>query len=588
MTSATTQTIGVSNNDWQINYTGDPTLPAAVAGSTTTYIIAPCDYNPYQTGVASTCPASVNTNQYEFINIAFIPGEQGIISSRPAGGTAPSGTAWPAGSIMRRWIANIISGNQDVNIQRFATNIVGSSNGYFNFICNDAGPNPCAQVVVGTLFNDGVLNELGRDTVGPNNLVLRNFQPNVNPQNGLAPLYGSGCVKLMAASGLTLEGSTQFQTTMNSLNVQGIPGPGIANGVAAQGLSSCVIIPTHPNNGAPFIPSAFVMDEASNSTYSCVDGVVGHCSIQSGLQLGTPGTGAVGGPSPGQQLFRGTGFSISSDQVDTAGFTTTAPITAWSVNAINGAATVSLTLTLSSSAIVPLTGSCVGISGLVAGAVFNTTTYGTCDAVTAKLSPTSFTVTAFSQSNILPANTPLSATEAGTATLYMPGMRANVQGGPTLTGVNSGWDWDFWTGSAWSPAFSIRQTATAGNAIATFPGTTDTEIAFPVTIGNLSNLAINSQNYSAGSWTLGSTTIGATGQPGPLGFGNVATRFDFTSASTLITDSSATFPLTANTLYMACAWMMGTGGATGAGWNFSIGRMPSATPFAINGIWRYN
>jgi len=503
LTSTAPTTTGVSTvvaSSWFRNYTTDPSQSTDITAMLATLQAFPCDYNPTQTGVPSACNPTVNTNQTEVFNGTFSTDGLHYITRKLGGSTvttaAGTGPAWGPGTIITYQVVGMALGSNggEYNKLRASSDLILGGGGAYDYTsqCNDQGPSPCGQILIGTFYNPiyfwpGTVQGGGHILIMQQDTQTTNAQP-PNPATGVS------CIKVFDKSHVSLVESGGGIDVVSNNYMQTGESPAVANGTVTHGMSHCVIVPQYQNQLAGNVwqtQSPLIHDTFTNSFLSCAGGNVGNCRFKSDVVVPSPnGAASLGGSSTGgYALPYGHTFTNAEDQMDTAGYTATGTITSWSWNQGSGLATFQSTMN-------PGLGNYVFISGLVQGSFLNN--FGTPqydNGWSVQSSTASQFVVWFNGSGYgIPLGTPTSATEGGNVTMYKPIMRTHVQGGPNNTGANVGWDFQLYNGSAWQNGVSMHATA-----------------ANPSNLNFASNGHINqtaTKNW-AGNCTMASGTCGA-------------------------------------------------------------------------------
>ena len=528
------QSLTVNNGSWFPIATGDPGNIYSIAGSNVNWVIYPPDYNPYQTGVASCCVAGVNTNQYEFVTGAMDTTNVLHITARNQGGTAPSGVAWPIGSLLDQRFFGFQAISNTINLQRQVGNYKGSSgNGFYDGHCSDLGPNICAD-----LINGGIPNfRTQYPMLGGPNVTIDNYLNFSAPQGdpAAANAGGSNCMKILGGN-VTFNGVSPV-IQISSFG-QMAEGTGIVNGIARHLLSSCIVMVQQNINGTLTLPSSTAVDEATNTRYFCDGTTAPGCGFDSNVRTGLSYPSFGGSTAGLPNVFTGYQFAPAYDVIDGNVVQASAAITAWSIPSISSNATNNLTLTTTLN---PGFGNCVQITGLTVGAIFNNT--GQCWHVQSSTSTQTIVGTPVLG---VPASLPLSATESGTVSVLKPTWKYHCQGGPTFTGTNVGCDWDIYsgTGSTYNAGLKLRQDSTPGvldisdlsTTNWTFNGNLSFIRPFPsLTVSGVSNLGFT----FAGPFTNLVSWSWAIGTGGTHGWANAS--YTVTLDSTDIADPTGSF-----------------------------------------------
>lgn len=147
--SGTGTSVTVNDPTWMPQFFGQATDATADDGNWYPYVIMPQDYNR-----ASTAPSAyvsgLNQDQFEIVNAeGFTP--DGVLHIQPggrnAGGNAPAGTQWPAGSVVEEYMsagANVELDNIHINLLQGPF----SANGW-NVGCNQTNYHACGEILVG-------------------------------------------------------------------------------------------------------------------------------------------------------------------------------------------------------------------------------------------------------------------------------------------------------------------------------------------------------------------------------------------------------------------------------------------------------
>ena len=335
------QSLTVNNGSWFPIATGDPGNIYSIAGSNVNWVIYPPDYNPYQTGVASCCVAGVNTNQYEFVTGAMDTTNVLHITARNQGGTAPSGVAWPIGSLLDQRFFGFQAISNTINLQRQVGNYKGSSgNGFYDGHCSDLGPNICAD-----LINGGIPNfRTQYPMLGGPNVTIDNYLNFSAPQGdpAAANAGGSNCMKILGGN-VTFNGVSPV-IQISSFG-QMAEGTGIVNGIARHLLSSCIVMVQQNINGTLTLPSSTAVDEATNTRYFCDGTTAPGCGFDSNVRTGLSYPSFGGSTAGLPNVFTGYQFAPAYDVIDGNVVQASAAITAWSIPSISSNATNNLTLT---------------------------------------------------------------------------------------------------------------------------------------------------------------------------------------------------------------------------------------------------
>ena len=245
-TAAATTT--VADNRWLPYVTS--LSDADGAGNFHVMRILPCDYLIGSTATSS-CNPSVQRGQYENV-YAMGYGTNGmrIVSRNLGGSTAPSGTAWAAGSFLGE-IANIGEPFYPVifeNMNAHAINSAGGSN--WAPLCIDGTIYTCGEVLIGN-----VPNELTSFSYGENyaNGFIGGQQGAVNIQSGsfvfdpsVGGLIGQAAVKFVGVGGTSYVGGGFFPPFMLP---GGLDGTGVTTGNLTAGNSTYA--PAEYNAQAP-------------------------------------------------------------------------------------------------------------------------------------------------------------------------------------------------------------------------------------------------------------------------------------------------------------------------------------------------
>ena len=104
--AANSLTVAVHDVSWMPQYFGDLADLNAGAGNSYSYVIMPQDYNRASSAASAYAPG-VKQNQYEIVNVLGFASDGNLhiqTGGRNAGGgNAPTGTAWPAGSVIEQY-----------------------------------------------------------------------------------------------------------------------------------------------------------------------------------------------------------------------------------------------------------------------------------------------------------------------------------------------------------------------------------------------------------------------------------------------------------------------------------------------------
>jgi hypothetical protein len=151
--SGTGLAAAVNNGSWMPQYFGLVSDLSLNDGNYYPYVLMPQDYNR-----ASSAPSAyvsgLNQNQYEIVNAEGFSAD-GMLHVQPggrhAGGNAPAGTQWPAGTVVEEYTDN----NPSVELDSVHINQVQgpATGGGWQVACNQATVNACAEIVVGNLVD---------------------------------------------------------------------------------------------------------------------------------------------------------------------------------------------------------------------------------------------------------------------------------------------------------------------------------------------------------------------------------------------------------------------------------------------------
>ncbi len=141
--------VSVHDTSWMPQYFALASDATADDGDYYPYLILPQDYNR-----ASTAPSAyvsgLKQNQYEIVNAEGFASD-GMLHIQPggrnAGGTAPAGTAWPAGSVVEEYQSSGATVELDgVHVNNVQGPLVG---GGWSAGCNETNANACGEILVG-------------------------------------------------------------------------------------------------------------------------------------------------------------------------------------------------------------------------------------------------------------------------------------------------------------------------------------------------------------------------------------------------------------------------------------------------------
>ncbi|HTW44613.1 MAG TPA: glycosyl hydrolase family 28-related protein [Acidobacteriaceae bacterium] len=190
--------VPVASTQWFPSYVNDPADASSVSGLE--YRIMPQDFANGSTA-ASADVSGVEQGQYENVIGIFAGDGQFHIQTRNySGSTAPSNTAWPAGSI----IAEVPQSNYGtLQVADSHLNDIDPPNGNWAADCNDSGSNICGEAIVGNIPN-GYTTFASKDgganvSVDFNNDEWWGF---CSEQE----ITGEGCVKISALGSVVMQG----------------------------------------------------------------------------------------------------------------------------------------------------------------------------------------------------------------------------------------------------------------------------------------------------------------------------------------------------------------------------------------------
>ncbi len=191
--------VNVHDASWMPQFFGLTSDALQNNGDYYPYVLLPQDFNR-----ASTAPSAyvsgLNQNQFEIVNAeGFTP--DGVLhiqpSGRHAGGSAPAGTQWPAGTVVEEYA----QANPSVELDTVHINqIQGPQSGSgWQVGCNQANTNVCAEIVVGNMA------DVENPTATPATNQVGLYAPLQDPND---PLTG-------AAGLLTMRHMEMFNATGN-------------------------------------------------------------------------------------------------------------------------------------------------------------------------------------------------------------------------------------------------------------------------------------------------------------------------------------------------------------------------------------
>ena len=151
--SATGLSTAVNDVSWMPQYFGDLTDLNAGSGNSYPYVIMPQDYNRASSAASAYVPG-VQQNQYEVVNILGFASDGNLYiqsGGRNAGGsTAPSGTQWPAGSVIEQY-SGYAGFEGTVELDDVHLNQVQgpTASGGWQVACNQTNVYACGEIVAG-------------------------------------------------------------------------------------------------------------------------------------------------------------------------------------------------------------------------------------------------------------------------------------------------------------------------------------------------------------------------------------------------------------------------------------------------------
>jgi hypothetical protein len=470
------------------------------------------------TGLTVNITTGIFTNQQEAALVAYsqpiagVSGPQLNVQTRNTGGsTAPAGTPWPAGSLIgftRSFYNSYGGGAVKLSMLHLSDSIPGNVTAY-NPIVSDNGPMVGGSFVMGAGY-DGIMIWPAYGSYSGTGPRWIAYVESVNYGNGGAtsPLYAPGCFKVVYIGTIVDAGSigaTSYTPDMT---------PGL--GTTYLTTSNCFINTQYTYYGVTY---------NSNGTY--VDAVNG--ALVNGNSSSTPAqplNSAYVETRPafpsGSTLYptgfptQGHWFTTGYTQQDFSGYVFSAPITSWSYNASTGVFTgngsgspsyVGTCCTPPNSTGL-INGTRASISGLVAGAVFNTGPAQYCQ-ISGNPTTTSFNCTFGPYPPRVPVSQPLSGTETGTVTYTHNKMMWTLQGGPGFISETNACEklWFFNDYSTYTAAYSVCGVASSPSATINYPTTTTINSSGPVRAAQLTVNATTpstSNNVfvvASGAWT---------------------------------------------------------------------------------------
>lgn len=195
-------------------------------------LIEPEDFS-YGSTTPSAYVSGVEQGQYE-VAYAYATGSNKfvIMDRNASGSTTPSGTTWPAGSIIAG-DANSIDGYGTLTISHMHPNSMdASSNPYWSSECNDQSENVCAEWLIGSVVNEKGAFTTGQaygsaGATGVDVLLVDNENWNAGFNEG-AEAFGEGFIKTVGQGGgvgvisgegsLSTVKSTSYSTGSASMN----------------------------------------------------------------------------------------------------------------------------------------------------------------------------------------------------------------------------------------------------------------------------------------------------------------------------------------------------------------------------------
>ena len=174
--SGTALSVGVHDWSWMPQYFGSPSDAIANTSNAYEYVILPQDYNRASTAASVYVPG-IKQNQFEVVGISGFSSDGNLyLIGRNFGGTAPAGTAWPAGSVIEQYGTGMAGAVEldDVHINQVQGPVAA---GGWAYHCDQTNIYTCGEIVVG--YTPDVQNA----TANPATNAVGFFAPLGDPNN---------------------------------------------------------------------------------------------------------------------------------------------------------------------------------------------------------------------------------------------------------------------------------------------------------------------------------------------------------------------------------------------------------------------
>jgi hypothetical protein len=207
MSSATTQAVPVNALDFIPDYVNDPTqIGTGNLTGSVPYKVFPCDFVPGGTAQSGCAPTGVTQGMFEVVQlVGASDGAVHLLKRNQSGSTAPSGTLWPAGSVIER------TNDASVGTFTFNNNHIDAVNGpsaLWAVDCVDATPNECAAAIAGAVPDGFVVptaTQANSSTANQPKATM-SFIDNAFGNNNVTEAIGASAIKCNSYCGVSVAG----------------------------------------------------------------------------------------------------------------------------------------------------------------------------------------------------------------------------------------------------------------------------------------------------------------------------------------------------------------------------------------------